>query len=681
MKIKNVSISNFRKLNDITFETVDTINTIVGPNGIGKSSILDAIRLVKGVLLSNGENEANQTLQHMGIYSPHANNLLFETVCGDTKRESTIEIKIQLSKDEIDFVKSEIGNFNFMRLQNQLGQNSISSLNLVSFLSTPAGIQRMSEISRETELLLKEFEKTNIAQIRLTISRNAISGYNGFHQEISSFIFRKTNFSQTLFTVFPADRNMPTGDANIQLGQNDVTQQVQSYSIQPQLKFQRLKTTIISFLLLNKNNIESIKDDFKLIFDSLLPGKELAGVKLESRSGRLSVLIREVATGAVYDIDFLSSGEKGLLLTLFLLMRTVAHGGIVLLDEPELHLNPAVCQNIIPFLKEHICKAKEIQIILTTHSSEILAHTKNDETSRLLHVINESAISPIFKKDNEEAQNAIKCLGVGTADLLFNKGVVYLEGTTDDEFINEVLKGLASGFKIQSLGGRSIIENEVKVLQDADRKGELKGYHVFILDLDNRPSNLKSTENVKIIQWDRYSFENYLLNLNILYDVVKSQNPTDFPGNRAEFNKSIKEWAFSQIEQIAFYEIFFEQIPTNINITKKELKDKNLSEISRIVGSKIEALKDEIEKIEISDWSDEFRILIEKKIEDMKLDWEENWKTKCKGKELLLSIYQKYNLTNYKEFVMNLVKTNKIDDTEEWQILKNKIVPITVKQK
>lgn len=680
MKIKNVSISNFRKLKDINFETVDTVNTIVGPNGVGKSSILDAIRLVKGVLLSSGENEANQTLQHMGIYSPHAKNLLFETVCGDTTRSSVIEIKIQLSKDEIEFVKSEINNFNFMRLQNQLGQNSVSSLNLVSFLSTPAGIQRISEIARETDILLKEFEKNNIAQIRLTIGRTEISGYNGFHQEIASFIFRKTDFSETLFTVFPADRNMPTGDANIQLGQNDVTQQVQSYSIQPQLKFHRLKTTIISFLLLNKNNIESIKNDFKVIFDSLLPGKELAGVKLESRSGRLSVLIKEVATGAVYDIDFLSSGEKGLLLTLFLLMRTVAPGGIVLLDEPELHLNPAVCQNIIPFLKENICKDKEIQIILTTHSSEILANTKNDESSRLLHIINESTISPIFKKDNEEAQNAIKCLGVGTADLLFNKGVAYLEGTTDDEYINEVLKGLASGFKIQSLGGRSIIENEVKVLQEADRKGELKGYHVFVLDLDNRPSNLKSTDNVKIIQWDRYSFENYLLNLNILYDVVKSQNPIDFPSSRAEFNKTIKEMAFSQIDQIAFYEIFFEKIPTSINITKKELKDKDLPQITKTVGLKISQLKEEIEKMNISEWENIFKSSIEKKIEDMKLDWEENWKTKCKGKELLTNIYQKYGLSNYKEFVMHLIKTNKVDDTEEWQILKNKISPITIKQ-
>lgn len=681
MKIKKITIQNFRKLKDISFETVDGINTIVGPNGIGKSSILDSIRLIKAVLLSNIENEANQTLQNMGLYSPHLNNLLFENICGDHTKETVIDLKIQLSEDEIKFVKSDILSFNFSRLQNQLGQNTVSRLNLVSFLSTPAGLSKMSEIAQETETLLKEFEKTHIAQIRLTMGINNIQGLNGFHQEICSFVFKSTEFSQTLFSVFPADRNMPTGDANIQLGQNDVSQQIQSYSIQPQLKFNRLKAAIISFLMINSNNIEPIQQDFKLIFDGLLPGKEFAGINLESRTGRLSVLIREITSGVVYDIDFLSSGEKGLLLTLFLLLRTVEKNGIVLLDEPELHLNPAVCQNIIPFLKKHICENKNVQIILTTHSSEILANTKDDESSRLLHLINESTISPIYKKDNEEAQHAIKCLGIGTADLLFNKGVVYLEGTTDDEFINEILKGLVSGFKIQSLGGRTIVENEIKILQEADKKNELQGYHVFVLDLDNRPSSLKDTLNVKIIQWDRYSFENYLLNLNVLYDVVKSQNPKDFPGNRAEFNKVVKEIAFSQIDQIAFYEILDEQSPKNISVTKKEIKEKNIQEIAKLVSEKINILKYELKKFNETEWEQSFKDCVESKITEMKYDWEDNWKLKCKGKDLLTTIYQKFGLSNYKDFVKSLVKTNKVDDTEEWQILKSKITPITLKQK
>lgn len=681
MKILKVSITNFRRLKDISFETVETINTIVGPNGIGKSSILDAIRLTKAILLSNNENEAQQTLQHMGLYSPHLNDVLYENICGDNKRDTVIDIKLQLSKEELDIVKADIGNFNLLRLQNQLGQNPVSRLNLVGFLSSPAGQQKLQSITKETDQLIRDFEKTNVAQIKLTIGKNNIQGFNGFHQELAAFLFRSPLFSETLFTVFPADRNFPTGDTNIQLGQNEINQQVQSYSIQPQLKFNRLKAAIISYLMLNSNNIEPIQKDFKLIFDNLLPGKELAGIKMESRTGRLSVLIKENETGAIYDIDFLSSGEKGLLLTLFLLLRTVSKNGLVLLDEPELHLNPAVCENIIPFLKEFICKNKNVQIILTTHSAEILANTKEDDSCRLLHLINDVTISPIFKKDNEEAQEAIKCLGIRTSDLLFNRGVVYLEGTTDDEYINEILKGLVSGFKIQSLGGRKIVENEIKTLQEADNKGNLKGYHVFVLDFDNKPTTLKDTINVKIIQWDRYSFENYLLNLNFLYDVIKELNPKDFPTNRGEFNKVIKELAYTQIDQIAFYEVLEQMSPTIVSVTKKEIKDKSLTDISKIVSAKISSLKSELNGFKDLDWESSFVQAVETKIAETKADWEENWRIKCKGKDLLLDVHNKFSIQNYKEFVKKLISTNKTEDSEEWKILKTKVAPITTKTK
>jgi hypothetical protein len=607
-------------------------------------------------------------------------DILFENITGDNQKETVIDLRIEVTKEEIQILKQDIESFVIQRLQNQLGQNNVSRINLIAFLSTPNGRQRINEVQKETEQLLVDFEKTYVAQIKLIVYQNKINGLNGFHQEIISYLFKSPIFSETLFTVFTADRNFPTGDTNIQLGQNEIGQQMQSYSIQPQVKFARLKAAIISFLMINSNDISPIQNDFKLIFDSLIPGKELAGINLEKRTGRLSVLIKEIDTNAVYDIDFLSSGEKGLLLTLFLLLRTVRENGIILLDEPELHLNPAVCKNIIPFLKKHICEVKKAQIILTTHSAEILADTKENEDCRLLHLINEKTISPIYKKDNEEAQEAIKSLGVSTSDLLFNKGVIYLEGTTDDDYIYEVLKGVTSGFKIQSLGGRSIVENEIRILQMADKENELKGFHVFVLDFDNKPTNLSSSTNVKVIQWDRYSFENYLLNLTTLYDVVKEVSIKNSPSNRGEFNKEIKELAFSQIEEIAIYQTLQLLCPEIISVAKKEIKNKRLNEISKLVSNKIENLKESLRTFKMADFEAKFVETFESKKSETELDWEENWRNKCKGKDLLVSIHNKYGITSYKGFVKNLIASNKAEDTEEWNILKSKLQPILSKK-
>jgi hypothetical protein len=492
---------------------------------------------------------------------------------------------------------------------------------------------------------------------------------------------RSPVFSDTFFTVFPADRSFPTGDIAIQLGQNEINQQVNSYSIQPNTKFARLKAAIISYLMINNNDISPIQEDFRLIFDNLLPGKELEGINLEQRTGRVSILIKEIDTGATYDIDFLSSGEKGLLLTIFLLLRTVRSGGLILIDEPELHLNPSVCQNIIPFLKLSVCKNKNAQIFLTTHSAEILASTKDDDDCRLLHLIGETTISPIYKNDNEEAQEAIKSLGITTSDLLFNKGVIYLEGTTDDDYINETLKGKVTGYKIQSLGGRTVVENEIKILQTADAKKTLKGYHIFIIDFDNKPTTLKNTDNVKIIQWDRYSYENYLLNLEYLYEIVKDLNSSKAPSNRGEFNKDIKGLALEQIPPLAISEVVKVLVPSSPSITKKETSGLNALQIAQLVSSRIEILKGDLLAFEKEKWEIEYVNKVELKIAEIKGDWEENWKNKCNGKDLLLSIANKYKISNYKEFIKKLIQSNKSNDSEEWKILISKLQPLFIKKR
>ena len=59
MKLHSLEIKNFRAINDISLDFTDllsrprTINLIVGPNGSGKTSILDAIHVVVKAHLRN----------------------------------------------------------------------------------------------------------------------------------------------------------------------------------------------------------------------------------------------------------------------------------------------------------------------------------------------------------------------------------------------------------------------------------------------------------------------------------------------------------------------------------------------------------------------------------------------------------------------------------------------------
>jgi hypothetical protein len=234
---------------------------------------------------------------------------------------------------------------------------------------------------------------------------------------------------------------------------------------------------------------------------------------------------------------------------------------------------------------------------------------------------------------------------------------------------------MTTGFKIQSLGGRGIIENEIKILQASDKKRELEGYHVFILDLDNRPTTLTSTDNVIVIQWDRYSFENNLLNTDKLYDVVKELSTKDFPSSRAEFARKVKELAFGQIEKTILQEDYGKKIPETISLNKKNIQNLSIHEISELLSSKLEAQKEYLEEFEKDRFKIEFVSFINERIQQTKDDWDENWKKKCKGKELLLQVYNIYGLTNYKSFIKNLIRGIK-EGTEEWTIIKGKIEPV-----
>jgi AAA15 family ATPase/GTPase len=78
MRIKTLKIENLRGLSDVDFEFDQATNVIVGPNAIGKTTVLEAVRLVKGLLMPRYFQEGQQVLVSLGAMSlhPQLNNYL-----------------------------------------------------------------------------------------------------------------------------------------------------------------------------------------------------------------------------------------------------------------------------------------------------------------------------------------------------------------------------------------------------------------------------------------------------------------------------------------------------------------------------------------------------------------------------------------------------------------------------
>lgn len=75
-------------------------------------------------------------------------------------------------------------------------------------------------------------------------------------------------------------------------------------------------------------------------------------------------------SGIQHDLDGLSSGEKEALALLYFLRRVNSRGGVLLVDEPEQHLHPALQAS---FFTTALGLTERAQLLIVTHSPKLLA--------------------------------------------------------------------------------------------------------------------------------------------------------------------------------------------------------------------------------------------------------------------------------------------------------------------
>jgi predicted ATPase len=375
MHLQSLKIVNFRALKDIEIDFDNRVNVIVGPNAIGKSTILEAIRLVKAMLSPRTQNESNQALFALGAASPHVpNRLKMNAIAQDETQPVVISCRYKFSADETQWLKNETPQVATNIVQARMGQAFAFPGALISFLSSPQGKVELEKATIEVE---DEWARIDAAgqQILLELTITPGVGPTSTGSQIGptllSALEARNIPSQTIFSYFPADRALPSGEQPVQLGSADSNQQLETHNSQPHLKYTRLKNTIFSAIVMSDQDREKLHDEFLRIFSGILRGRRIKGVGI-NEIGLLSITIED-ETGRQFDLDSMSSGEKGLILTFLLIERTLVEGGLILLDEPELHLNPAVSKELLPFIVDQYASRKNLQFIICSHSPEILA--------------------------------------------------------------------------------------------------------------------------------------------------------------------------------------------------------------------------------------------------------------------------------------------------------------------
>lgn len=673
MLLKKIRIKNFRGLQDIELHTDQPATVIVGPNAIGKTTILQAVRLVKAALFPTVQNEALTVFASLGAFNPHTRQVLRPSLLGDPAVPMEIALTIGLTSAEFDMVEGQALDLAKLHITNEQGASGPrDELGLIQFLSSPH-IQKM--VADATEMMRTEVRtRRSQGSVETTLVIDPTSGHmfgrSPIDQEIMTLLARSQPPGVGLVSAFPADRSMPTGEVNIQIGAADAAAQMQSHIASPETKYARLKQYLVNRFLISHEARLELTADFALIFERLLPGKSLAGLSLTPQ-GALSVTIKEDRSGAIFDIDQMSSGEKGLVLTFLMMLRATPPGALLLVDEPELHLNPAVCKKILPFLMSEVLTPGARQALVCTHSPEILAAAYEGKDCRLYHLRSPLDISPVYQKDKEEVFEALRRLGASTGDVLFSKGGVFVEGPDDATLLEVGFSSKLAGYRCTRMGGRSEVERAIRELQAADAKREVETPQIFIFDLDRRPTTFASSGMVKILQWDRYCLENYLLDSDAIFDAcsgLKLKNP---PASRGALAKHVKNVAMKQLKGHVARKVYAPREPSNPGLRPGEVDTLDTFEaIADTLAARLAAIQAEMTTFDRAAWCASFVESCKTTEEDLSQQWEQKWVSACDGKAVIAQLYRDFgtsvSLAEFKRRIMTLLAAEK---RESWRVM------------
>ncbi|MET4239259.1 AAA family ATPase [Bradyrhizobium sp. RT10b] len=637
MHLHRLQVSNFRALESVDVQFSSLVNVIIGPNAIGKTTILEAIRLTKGLLSPRTQNESQQTMVSLGLVSPHMpHTLLPSAITTDPGKPTVIKCEFAATPSEVQQIESLLPSIIPNFALQSIGQTFANPAQAMSFLNSKAGEDALKAAQTLLTGDVSRIKSSGTINLNLTIDyrTSSINGEFPAQQLFYQTLDQRLDPTKTIFSYFPADRALPIGEQPVQLGIADTAQQLESYNSQPQLKYSRLKNMIFNTIIGSPDGRKELTENFNMIFQRVLKGRSLGPIGVNA-IGMLSIPIIDIDSGRPFDIDGLSSGEKGLILTSLLISRSIADNGLILLDEPELHLNPAVCRDLLQFVVDEFAAKKQMQAIVCSHSPEILAGAFERKECELFHLRNGKSLAKVRQHDHEEIRDALRRLGSSESEALLYKGTLSVEGIHDVEILQAGFDAKVRRLKVKQLGGRGVIENDIKDLQAAEKKGVDLGFHYFLFDHDRKPTSLSDTAHVRLRQLKRFCLENYLLDAEIITDLTREKEFADQPkSNVTETTQAMKALALRQLDRVAARDVFKQFGLEAVGFDMKSL-DRETANAAPELWKQIETMKKHFDNLGTMGFEAEYQKRYEAKLSELRSQWDDKWRDLCDGKLLL----------------------------------------------
>jgi hypothetical protein len=267
----------------------------------------------------------------------------------------------------------------------------------------------------------------------------------------------------------------------------------------------------------------------KELFITFFPGKEFLGPQPNEKGG-LDFPVK-TANGNLHDLDELSAGEKEILYGYLRIRSSAPKNSIILLDEPELHLNPRLIRNLPEFYRKHLGEALNNQLWLVTHSDALLREAVGKPRFNVFHMFPCGTDSG---RGQLRQLSATEDLDLAMADLVGDLAAykpdgtaIIFEGGGDSDFDQTVVARLFStelaSFNLLSGSNKARVQALHEVLNEAYSKGHLPIKFFAVVDKDAEHGS--EPEGVRRYTWDVYHIENYLIDPEFVAEAVNAVDP------------------------------------------------------------------------------------------------------------------------------------------------------------
>lgn len=566
MRFLSLRVTNFKAITTVDLKGLGDCIVIAGPNGCGKSCVYDAIRLLKSIYGGYRQNEWQSWFGEFQIaFNQRPEDVL--PLLQDRTRPMTITAEIAIAQSEREYLRRNAEKLLTMQAWRDIvpetyGWRYLGMTPLAAHLR--AHDEEVQKYTAEAMSgFIAELDQSSVTanltilpsgEVKSTNSRlleTLFSTYEPLHIGIIDYHGAHRQYNREQF-----------GGINLNLDSSEQKLRehaLYGYSNKYANLKQEMASSYVKHLLAKEAGSNPQQDDrltntLKELFITFFPGKEFLGPQ-PTPEGTIQFQVK-TPSGALHDIDDLSSGEKEVLYGYLRMRNSAPQNSVLLIDEPELHLNPRLISGLASFYRRYLAQEFSNQLWLVTHSDTLIREAVGQEGYKVFHMQppdragTENQATLMTASDHVE-RVVIELVGDLAA---YRPGakIVLFEGGGDTDFDVRMTCTLFPKFQSAvnpiSSGNKRRVHELYEVLETARTNGAVPGMFFSITDRDTGPT--LPAEQSRQLSWDVYHIENYLLETKYILRVLKDLVPSSAPSYEQEISDQLLKAAQSVVGRL-----------------------------------------------------------------------------------------------------------------------------------